>query len=29
VHGMLKRAYHEGSNYERRKNEPVRIGGVD
>ena len=29
VHDLLKRAFYDGSNYERRKNEPMRVGGMD
>lgn len=29
VHDMLKRAFYDGSNYERKRAEPVRVGGLD
>lgn len=28
VHDLLKRSFNAGTNYERRKHEPVRLGGV-
>jgi len=29
VHDMLKSAFFAGTNHERRKHEPVQVGGVD
>lgn len=29
VYGLLKLAFNAGSNFERRKNEPAQLGGVD
>jgi hypothetical protein len=29
VHQLLKRAFYDGTNWERRKHEPVRVGGCD
>lgn len=29
VHTLLKRAYYAGTNDERRKHEPTRLGGYD
>lgn len=27
VHEMLKRAFYDGSNFERKKNAPINVGG--
>lgn len=29
IHSLLKRAFYAGTNWERKKHEPVRIGGID
>lgn len=29
VHEMLRKAYNAGDNYQRKLNEPVRVGGND
>lgn len=29
VHGLMKLAFNAGANFERRKNEPTQLGGVD
>ena len=29
IHALVKTAFYAGTNYERRKHEPTRLGGMD